>query len=135
MKSNVLFLLLSILFLSACAHKNPLKGGGSSDSQAVLYGWVNFNEYISPISTFVDIEVCKVVKERCITVVKQRYKGVQLPVQYSFVVAPTQAGNGEMKIRAVLRSQGEVRASKEEQYLFTQGSIHRDIMLEAYKNY
>ncbi|WP_439899274.1 hypothetical protein [Photobacterium leiognathi] len=56
-------------------------------------------------------------------------------MQYSFVVAPTQAGNGEMKIRAVLRSQGEVRASKEEQYLFTQGSIHRDIMLEAYKNY
>ncbi|ABU70663.1 hypothetical protein VIBHAR_01694 [Vibrio campbellii ATCC BAA-1116] len=100
----------------------------------MLYGWVAFDEYIAPVSTSVDIDVCQVTTERCITVAKQTYQGVQLPVQYSFVIAPIQAGKGEMKIRAVLRSQGEIRASKEEGYIFTQGRVHKDLKLEAYNN-
>lgn len=134
MKSRTLIGLLSLLFLNACTHTNSSNGGFASTSQAVLYGWVAFDEYIAPVSTSVDIDVCQVTTERCITVAKQTYQGVQLPVQYSFVIAPIQAGKGEMKIRAVLRSQGEIRASKEEGYIFTQGRVHKDLKLEAYNN-
>ena len=134
MKSRTLIGLLSLLFLNACTHINSSNGGFASSAQAVLYGWVAFDEYIAPVSTSVDVDVCQVTTERCITVAKQTYQGVQLPVQYSFVIAPIQAGKGEMKIRAVLRSQGEIRASKEEGYIFTQGRVHKDLKLEAYNN-
>ncbi|CAH1536868.1 conserved exported hypothetical protein [Vibrio jasicida] len=134
MKSRTLIGLLSILLLSACTHTSSLEGGFASSSQAVLYGWVAFDKYIAPVSTSVDIDVCQVTTERCITVAKQTYQGVQLPVQYSFVIAPIQAGKGEMKIRAVLRSQGKIIASKEEGYIFTQGRVHKDLKLEAYNN-
>ncbi|CZF86411.1 YscW family type III secretion system pilotin [Grimontia marina] len=134
MKPNSSVLLLSIFLLSACTHTNSLDGGFASSSQSLLYGWVAFDDYIAPLSTSVDIDVCQVTGERCITVAKQTYQGVHLPVQYSFVIAPIQAGKGEMKIRAVLRSQGEVRASKEESYIFTQGRVHKDLKLETNGN-
>ncbi len=86
------------------------------------------------MSTSVNVEVCQVSDNQCFTVVQQDYQGVQLPVQYSVVIAPIQAGNGEMKVRAILRSQGEIIAKRRAVY-FTQGSVHKDLKLEAYKNY
>ncbi|MFD1876004.1 YbaY family lipoprotein [Vibrio chagasii] len=56
-----------------------------SDSQAALYGWVSFDEYVAPVNTLIDVDVCQVVDEQCISVARQTYHGVQLPVQYSFV--------------------------------------------------
>lgn len=120
--------------MSACTHTGHLGSMFKSDSQAALYGWVSFDEYVAPVNTLIDIDVCQVIEEKCISVARQTYHGVQLPVQYSFVIAPIQAGKGEMKIRAVLRSQGEIRASKEEGYIFTQGRVHKDLKLEAYNN-
>ena len=131
MKFRLITGLLTMCFLSACTYNNSSKDGGGSHSQAVLYGWVTFDEYIAPVSTSVDIDVCQVNGENCVVVAKQSYQGVQLPVQYSFVIAPIQAGKGEMKIRAKLRSQGEIRASKEVDYVFTQGSVHKDLRLRT----
>ncbi|WP_241210255.1 YscW family type III secretion system pilotin [Vibrio sp. AND4] len=131
MKFRLITGLLTMCFLSACTYNNSSKDGGVGHSQAVLYGWVTFDEYIAPVSTSVDIDVCQVNGENCVVVAKQSYQGVQLPVQYSFVIAPIQAGKGEMKIRAKLRSQGEIRAHKEVDYVFTQGSVHKDLRLRT----
>lgn len=134
MKYRALIGLLNMFFLSACTQTSSLNDGFASSSQAVLNGWVVFDEYIAPVSTLVDINVCQVTVERCMTVAKQTYHGVQLPVQYSFVIAPIQSGEGKMKIRAVLRSQGEIIAIKEDDYIFTQGKTHKDLKLETYNS-
>ncbi|AIV05122.1 MULTISPECIES: YscW family type III secretion system pilotin [Vibrio] len=135
MKCNTYIPILSALLLSACATTNTVSDGFSNHIQGTLFGWITFDDYVAPVSTSVNVEVCQVSDNQCFTVVQQDYQGVQLPVQYSVVIAPIQAGNGEMKVRAILRSQGEIIAKKEEQYIFTQGSVHKDLKLEAYKNY
>ncbi|MEZ8878731.1 MULTISPECIES: YscW family type III secretion system pilotin [Vibrio] len=134
MKANTCVLLLSIFLLSACTHTGHLGSMFKSDSQAALYGWVSFDEYVAPVNTLIDIDVCQVIEEKCISVARQTYHGVQLPVQYSFVIAPIQAGEGKMKIRAVLHSQGEIRAIKEEGYMFARGRFHQNLKLKAYNN-
>ena len=134
MKYKSFILPIVILFLSACVHIDSLHYKLSDNSQAMLYGWVTFNQYISPKNTSIDIEICQISETQCIIIGKQEYKGVQLPVKYSFVIAPIQAGNGEMKIRAALLSQGEIRASKEEHYIFTYGETHQDLNIVDYKH-
>ncbi|MDP2503825.1 YscW family type III secretion system pilotin [Vibrio splendidus] len=135
MKKNSYCLIFVALMLSGCATKNPVSNGFSSNLQGRLFGWITFTDYIAPVSTHLGVELCQVSDSQCITVLQQAYQGVQLPVQYSFVIAPIQAGNGDMKVRAILRSQGEIIAVKEEGYTFKQGSVHADLKLEAYNNY
>ncbi|MCV3262766.1 YscW family type III secretion system pilotin [Vibrio harveyi] len=100
------------MLLSACATTNTVSDGFSNHIQGTLFGWITFDDYVAPVSTSVNVEVCQVSDNQCFTVVQQDYQGVQLPVQYSVVIAPIQAGNGEMKVRAILRSQGEIIAKK-----------------------
>ncbi|MEZ8041746.1 YscW family type III secretion system pilotin [Vibrio sp. 10N.222.54.F12] len=135
MKKNSYCLIFLALMLSGCATKNPVSNGFSNHLQGALFGWITFDNYTAPVSTFLSVDVCQVLDSQCFTVLQQEYQGVQLPVQYSFVIAPIQAGNGEMKVRAILRYQGEIIAKKEERYIFTQGSVYTNLNLEAYNNY
>lgn len=55
--------------------------------------------------------MCQAFENQCLTVASQQYQGVQLPVQYSFLIAPIQAGKGEMKVIGKLYSQGQIIAA------------------------
>jgi type III secretion system chaperone YscW len=130
LKTNKIFFLLPILTLVACTHTSSIKKVFSSNSQALLHGWLILDKYVAPVNTYVEVELCQVKENECMTVAKQKYQGVQLPVKYSFVVAPIQAGKGEMKVRALLTEQGNLIARAEEKYTFVQGDTQRNLRLK-----
>ena len=130
MKPNKIFLLISILILAACTHTSSNKRVFSSNSQALLHGWLILDKYVAPVNTYVEVELCQVIENQCLAVAKQKYQGVQLPVKYSFVVAPVQAGKGDMKVRAALTEQGKLIAYTEEKYTFLQGDTQRNLRLK-----
>ena len=131
---NKLFLFFSLFTLGACTHTNTINTDFSSDSQALVHGWLLFDEYVTPVSTHIEVELCQVKINQCLTVARQEYQGVQLPVQYSFVVAPIQAGSGEMKVRAGLSEKGKLIASAEEEYTFLPGKTQKNIHLKRSKS-
>lgn len=130
---NKLFLLFSLFTLGACTHTNTFNTDFSSDSQASVHGWLLFDEYVTPVSTHIEVELCQVNKNQCVKSARQEYQGVQLPVQYSFVIAPIQAGSGEMKVRASLSEKGKLIASAEEKYTFSTGKTQKNLNLKRIK--
>ena len=130
---NKLFLLFSLFTLGACTHTNTFNTDFSSDSQASVHGWLLFDEYVTPVSTHIEVELCQVNKNQCFKSARQEYQGVQLPIQFSFVIAPIQAGSGEMKVRASLSEKGKLIASAEEKYTFSTGKTQKNLNLKRVK--
>ncbi|HHF3271114.1 TPA: YscW family type III secretion system pilotin [Vibrio diabolicus] len=122
---------VGLFLLSGCSQSVPIVGEGSFDtkSQATLYGWVSVDGYFPPSITSLDVEICKVIKNQCFKSALQHYQGVQLPVQYSFLIAPIQAGDGNMKIIGKLYSNGELVAEKEKNYSFSVEGKQENLIL------
>ncbi|MCR9590101.1 YscW family type III secretion system pilotin, partial [Vibrio alginolyticus] len=85
---------IGLFILSGCSQTVSVNGVDDFDtqSQASVYGWVSVDGYFPPSITSLEVEICKVIDNQCLKSVSQSYQGVQLPVQYSFLIAPIQAG-------------------------------------------
>ncbi|EGQ9098433.1 YscW family type III secretion system pilotin [Vibrio alginolyticus] len=122
---------IGLFILSGCSQTVSVNGGDGFDtqSQASVYGWVSVDGYFPPSITSLEVEICKVIDNQCLKSASQSYQGVQLPVQYSFLIAPIQAGEGKMKIIGKLYSNGELVAEKEKSYLFLEGNKQENLIL------
>ncbi|HHF2930359.1 TPA: YscW family type III secretion system pilotin [Vibrio alginolyticus] len=122
---------IGLFILSGCSQTLSVNGvdGFDIQSQASVYGWVSVDGYFPPSITSLEVEICKVIDNQCLKSASQSYQGVQLPVQYSFLIAPIQAGEGKMKIIGKLYSNGELVAEKEKSYLFLEGNKQENLIL------
>ncbi|PNQ52302.1 type III secretion system chaperone YscW, partial [Vibrio agarivorans] len=116
--------------IQGCTQVIPMSSGFSNALQSDISGWISADGYIPPVSTVVQVEVCAMIENQCLTVSKQDYKGMQLPVHYSILLSPVQAGNGQMKVKATLISSGEILAIKEEPYVFSPGGTNKNIAFD-----
>ncbi|OAJ92101.1 YscW family type III secretion system pilotin [Vibrio bivalvicida] len=126
--------LVFLVALSGCSQSISNTDTFSKKSQAQVYGWISIDDYFSPVVTKVEVDMCQVVDNRCLTSAEQEYEGVQLPIQYSFLISPLQAGDGNMKIRARLLDKGSVVAQSLVEYHFEPGEKRVDIVLSSTKN-
>ncbi|EGQ8143649.1 YscW family type III secretion system pilotin [Vibrio parahaemolyticus] len=129
MKSSKWAGLIGLMLLTGCAQSVGTAQPFSVQSQANVYGWISVEGYHPPVSTYLEVEMCQTFENQCFTVASQQYQGVQLPVQYSFLIAPIQAGKGEMKVIGKLYSQGQIIAKNEQKYIFREGSQKVDLRL------
>ncbi|MDW1986208.1 YscW family type III secretion system pilotin [Vibrio sp. 811] len=122
---------IGLFILSGCSQTVSVNGvdGFDTHSQASVYGWVSVDGYFPPSITSLEVEICKIIDNQCFKSASQSYQGVQLPVQYSFLIAPIQAGEGKMKIIGKLYSNGDLVAEKEKNYLFFEGNKQENLIL------
>ncbi|AIW14401.1 YscW family type III secretion system pilotin [Vibrio tubiashii] len=125
--------LIFLVALSGCS-QSISNSDFSKKSQAQVYGWISIDDYFSPVATRVEVDMCQVINNQCLTSAAQEYKGIQLPIQYSFLISPLQAGDGSMKIRARLLDKGNVVAQSLVEYHFEPGEMRVDIVLSSVKN-
>jgi type III secretion system chaperone YscW len=132
MKKTICLGMLCFMALSGCSHSIPeIEDKFDQQSQAQLNGWISVGDYFSPAVTKVEVEMCQVIGKQCLRSAFQEYKGIQLPIQYSFLISPLQAGNGEMKIKVRLLSSTRVIANKVFDYQFFPGNSRIDLVLET----
>ena len=135
MKLQTIISLFFSFLIQGCSQVTPMTSDFSNANQSDISGWITVNSYVPPISTVVKLEVCAMIENQCLIVSDQEYQGMQLPIHYSILLSPIQAGNGQIKVKATLISSGKTLAEEEQSYLFTAGGIKRDIVFKINKKH
>ncbi|MBB1268996.1 YscW family type III secretion system pilotin [Shewanella sp. SR44-3] len=98
-----------------------------------LNGWLSFDAYVPSYNSSLTVILYMQHEGVRLPVARQTYQNSQLPVRYSFAVAPIQAGQGLMQIEAKLTVEGKLIASISQEHQYQLGATQLDLKLLAAK--